>query len=176
MFRTYRRRGGWLWVNGCRAVAACCRQPPPAQQPRPPATGAAVTGGVNTRVFPERRGHGAELHQAGQDRGLRNGDGEAEGSAAEEREAGAQAAGGRLEDVQVARPGAAATSLYVSSSTRRSREPTTRCRTFSPRRFPPEQANELYKQYAGAYAQGQNIINLNMMLISESRCAVASGW
>jgi len=30
--------------------------------------------------------------------------------------------------------------------------------------FPPEQVNELYKQYAGAYAQGQNIVNLNMML------------
>jgi hypothetical protein len=29
--------------------------------------------------------------------------------------------------------------------------------------FPPEQVNELYKQYAGAYAQGQNIINLNMI-------------
>ena len=28
--------------------------------------------------------------------------------------------------------------------------------------FPAEQVNELYKQYAGAYAQGQNIINLNM--------------
>lgn len=30
--------------------------------------------------------------------------------------------------------------------------------------FPPEQVNELYKQYAGAYAQGQNIVNLNMLL------------
>jgi len=30
--------------------------------------------------------------------------------------------------------------------------------------FTPEQVNELYKQYAGAYAQGQNIVNLNMML------------
>jgi len=30
--------------------------------------------------------------------------------------------------------------------------------------FPPEQVNELYKQYAGAYAHGQNIVNLNMML------------
>ena len=28
--------------------------------------------------------------------------------------------------------------------------------------FPADQVNELYKQYAGAYAQGQNIINLNM--------------
>ena len=26
--------------------------------------------------------------------------------------------------------------------------------------FPPEQVNELYKQYAGAYAQGQNFVNL----------------
>jgi hypothetical protein len=30
--------------------------------------------------------------------------------------------------------------------------------------FPPEQVNELYKQYAGAYAQGQNIVNLNMLV------------
>ena len=30
--------------------------------------------------------------------------------------------------------------------------------------FPPEQVNALYKQYADAYAQGQNIVNLNMML------------
>jgi len=30
--------------------------------------------------------------------------------------------------------------------------------------FPPEQVNELYKQYAGAYAQGQNIVNLNMLI------------
>jgi hypothetical protein len=30
--------------------------------------------------------------------------------------------------------------------------------------FPPEVVNELYKQYAGAYAQGQNIVNLNMLL------------
>jgi hypothetical protein len=30
--------------------------------------------------------------------------------------------------------------------------------------FPPEQVNELYKQYAGAYAQGQNIVNLNLLV------------
>jgi hypothetical protein len=30
--------------------------------------------------------------------------------------------------------------------------------------FPADQVNELYKQYAGAYAQGQNIINLNMVV------------
>jgi len=29
--------------------------------------------------------------------------------------------------------------------------------------FPPEQVNELYKQYAGAYAQGQNIVNLQLV-------------
>ena len=28
--------------------------------------------------------------------------------------------------------------------------------------FPPDQVNELYKQYAGAYAQGQNIVNLQL--------------
>jgi pyruvate/2-oxoglutarate dehydrogenase complex dihydrolipoamide acyltransferase (E2) component len=31
--------------------------------------------------------------------------------------------------------------------------------------FPPEQVNDLYKQYAGAYAQGQNIVNL--VLVSD---------
>jgi len=30
--------------------------------------------------------------------------------------------------------------------------------------FPPEQVNELYKQYAGAYAQGQNFVNLSLVL------------
>jgi hypothetical protein len=30
--------------------------------------------------------------------------------------------------------------------------------------FPADQVTELYKQYAGAYAQGQNIINLNMVV------------
>ena len=30
--------------------------------------------------------------------------------------------------------------------------------------FPPEEVNELYKQYAGAYATGQNIVNLNLTL------------
>lgn len=30
--------------------------------------------------------------------------------------------------------------------------------------FPPDQVNDLYKQYAGAYAQGQNIINLNLVI------------
>ena len=29
--------------------------------------------------------------------------------------------------------------------------------------FPPEQVNELYKQYAGAYASGQNIVNLQLV-------------
>jgi len=29
--------------------------------------------------------------------------------------------------------------------------------------FPPEQVNDLYKQYAGAYAQGQNIVNLTLV-------------
>ncbi len=29
--------------------------------------------------------------------------------------------------------------------------------------FPPEQVNDLYKKYAAAYAQGQNIINLNLI-------------
>jgi hypothetical protein len=29
--------------------------------------------------------------------------------------------------------------------------------------FPPDQVNELYKQYAGAYAQGQNIVNLSLI-------------
>ena len=29
--------------------------------------------------------------------------------------------------------------------------------------FPPDQVNELYKQYAGAYAQGQNIVNLTLV-------------
>ncbi len=28
--------------------------------------------------------------------------------------------------------------------------------------FPPEEVNELYKQYAAAYATGQNIVNLNL--------------
>ena len=28
--------------------------------------------------------------------------------------------------------------------------------------FPPDQVNELYKQYAGAYAQGQNFVNLTL--------------
>src|SRR5262245_47689583 len=29
--------------------------------------------------------------------------------------------------------------------------------------FPPDQVNELYKQYAGAYAQGQNFVNLSLV-------------
>ena len=29
--------------------------------------------------------------------------------------------------------------------------------------FPADQVNELYKQYAGAYAQGQNIVNLTLV-------------
>ena len=29
--------------------------------------------------------------------------------------------------------------------------------------FPPAEVNELYKQYAGAYAQGQNFVNLTMV-------------
>jgi hypothetical protein len=29
--------------------------------------------------------------------------------------------------------------------------------------FPPEEVNELYKLYAGAYAQGQNIVNLSLI-------------
>jgi hypothetical protein len=29
--------------------------------------------------------------------------------------------------------------------------------------FPPAEVNELYKQYAGAYAQGQNIVNLSLV-------------
>jgi hypothetical protein len=29
--------------------------------------------------------------------------------------------------------------------------------------FPPAEVNELYKQYAGAYASGQNIVNLQMV-------------
>jgi len=30
--------------------------------------------------------------------------------------------------------------------------------------FPPDQVNELYKQYAGAYAQGQNFVNLQLVI------------
>jgi hypothetical protein len=30
--------------------------------------------------------------------------------------------------------------------------------------FPPEQVNDLYKLYAGAYASGQNIVNLQMVV------------
>jgi hypothetical protein len=29
--------------------------------------------------------------------------------------------------------------------------------------FPAAEVNELYKQYAGAYAQGQNIVNLTLV-------------
>src|SRR5262245_26390662 len=29
--------------------------------------------------------------------------------------------------------------------------------------FPPAEVNELYKQYAGAYAQGQNFVNLSLV-------------
>jgi len=29
--------------------------------------------------------------------------------------------------------------------------------------FPPAEVNELYKQYAGAYAQGQNFVNLALV-------------
>jgi hypothetical protein len=29
--------------------------------------------------------------------------------------------------------------------------------------FPPEQVNEIYKAYAGAYATGQNIVNLSLV-------------
>jgi hypothetical protein len=30
--------------------------------------------------------------------------------------------------------------------------------------FPPAEVNELYKQYAGAYAQGQNFVNLSLVM------------
>jgi len=30
--------------------------------------------------------------------------------------------------------------------------------------FPPAEVNELYKQYAGAYASGQNFVNLNLVV------------
>jgi hypothetical protein len=30
--------------------------------------------------------------------------------------------------------------------------------------FPPAEVNELYKQYAGAYAQGQNFVNLQLVI------------
>ena len=30
--------------------------------------------------------------------------------------------------------------------------------------FPPDQVNDLYKQYAGSYAQGQNFVNLQLVI------------
>ena len=104
MVRTPVAGYGWpvdcRWID-CRCDVGCrrARRPPPVRRKRrrrrPRSPGAAGAGRTNRARVRIRRRHGAELRQAGQDRRLRSGDGEAEGSAPEEREAGTQAAGGR---------------------------------------------------------------------------------
>ena len=138
-----------------------------AQTPQPPRTAARRTaraagaGGCRTRARSRRWRHGAELHQAGQDRRLRSGDGEAEGSAAEERQAGAQAAGGRAGRF-TSRPTRPAPTCFTYSSSSRGERRRLQVVEHLAEAFPRREQRTL-KKYAEAYAQGMNIVNLNLV-------------
>ena len=91
---------------------------------------------------------------------------------AEEREARAQAAGGQLEGLQVAGPGRRRQrALRASSSIRSVKGADYTVSTILAEAFPTE-VQALYKQYAEAYASGQNFVNLSLGLAELAQASV----
>ena len=82
---------------------------------------------------------------------------------AQERQAGAQAAGGELEDLQVGRARRRRQrALRVHHRSGRQGRRLQRVEHPGRSRSRPK-VNEIYKEYAGAYATGQNIVNLTLV-------------
>jgi hypothetical protein len=156
-----RRIAAGLVVGVMYAATAAAQTQPPAQQPAQPAQQAQPA--VNTRTFPDDAGMilnfikpdktadfeavMAKLKEALQK--------------SEKPERKQQAAGWKIFKSPDAAGGNA---LYVFII-----DPAVKGADYSvanilAEAFPADQVTELYKQYAGAYAQGQNIVNLHLFL------------